>query len=73
MMWFEHTPHGLREITEEEILARAEQIKARRKMDGPVLYPWQIPGTGHAIPSIPNHFGGCSHVHCYDCYGCPRR
>ena len=72
-MWLEHTPHGLREITDEEILARAEQIKARREMNGPVLYPWQMPGTSHAIPSIHNHFnhfGGCPHAHCY---GCPRR
>ena len=70
-MWLEHTPHGLREITEEEILARAEQIKARRKMNGPVLCPWQMPRTSHAIPSIHNHYlGGCPHAHCY---GCPRR
>lgn len=70
MMWFEHSPHGLREITE-EILARAEQIKARREMNGPVLCPWQMPRTSHAIPSIHNHYlGGYPHARCY---GCPRR
>ena len=72
MMWFEHSPHGLREITEEEILARAEQIKARRdEVNGPVLCPWQMPRTSHAIPSIHNHYlGGYPHARCY---GCPRR
>ena len=66
-MWFELTPHGMREISEDEILARADQIKARREMDGPALYPWQIPGTGHYIPSPHNHtYGGC-HVCCYRC------
>lgn len=38
-MWFEMTPHGMREITDDEILARADQIKARREMGGPALYP----------------------------------
>ena len=69
-MWFEMTPHGMREIADDEILARADQSKARREMDGPALYPWQIPGTGHYIPSPHNHtYGGC-HAHCYRC---PRR
>lgn len=66
-MWFEMTPHGMREISEDEILARADQIKTRREMDGPALYPWQIPGTGHYIPSPHNHtYGGC-HACCYRC------
>lgn len=71
-MWFAHSPHGLREITDDEILARAEQIKASRTVTGPVLSPCQIPGTRHVIPSTHNHnHGGCSHAYC--CHGCPRR
>ncbi len=69
-MWFEMAPHGMREITDDEILARADQIKARREMDGPALCPWQIPGTGHYIPSPHNHTHGGCHAHCYRC---PRR
>lgn len=64
---FECTSHGIRELTDDEILLRAEQIKARRVMDGATLYPWQIPGTGHYIPSPHNHtYGGC-HACCYRC------
>ena len=37
-MWFELVPHGMREITDDEIVARAEQIKAHRALQG---------GAGH--------------------------
>ncbi len=65
-MWFEITPQ-MRELSEDEILARADQIKTRRGMDGPTLYPWQIPGTGHHIPSPHNHTCGGCHAQCHCC------
>ena len=37
-MWFELMPHGMREITDDEIVAKAEQIKAHRALQG---------GAGH--------------------------
>ena len=37
-MWFEPMPHGMREITDDEIVAKAEQIKAHRALQG---------GAGH--------------------------
>lgn len=33
-MWFEPTPHGMRAITDDEIVARAEQIKAHHASQG---------------------------------------
>lgn len=40
-MWFDLVPHGMRAITDDEIVARAEQIKAHRALQG---------GAGHAPP-----------------------
>lgn len=73
-MWFELMPHGMREITDDEIVARAEQIKAHRALQGgaghetthPTLYPWQMPSHSHTL----NPCGGCFHAHCHCC---PRR
>lgn len=49
-------------------LANAMQSQGK---DLPVLCPWQMPRTSHAIPSIHNHYlGGYPHARCY---GCPRR
>lgn len=71
-MWFEPTPHGMRKITEDEILAAAEKIKAYRAMrEGghgmkpPTLYPCQMPSHSHPL----NLCGGF-HAHCHCC---PRR
>ena len=73
-MWFEPMPHGMREITDDEIVARAEQIKAHRASQGgaghettpPTLYPWQM----HSHSLTLNPCGGCFHAHCHCC---PRR
>lgn len=73
-MWFEPTPHGMREITEDEILAVAETIRTRRAvqqegghgMDLPPPCLCQMPFHSHTI----NRYGGCSHAHCHCC---PRR
>ena len=73
-MWFEPTPHGMRAITDDEIVARAEQIKAHHASQGeaghettpPVLSPWQMPSHTHTF----NSCGGNSHAHCHCC---PRR
>lgn len=70
-MWFELMPHGMREITDDEIVAKAEQIKAHRALQGgaghettpPTLYPWQMPSHSHTV----NRCGGCYHAHCYCC------
>ena len=70
-MWFELTPHGMREITEDEILAVAKKIRTRRAIQQggghgttpPTLYPWQMPSHSHTV----NPCGGCYHAHCYCC------
>lgn len=70
-MWFELMPHGMREITDDEIVAKAEQIKAHRALQGgaghettpPTHYPWQMPSHSHTI----NRCEGCYHAHCYCC------
>lgn len=70
-MWFELVPHGMRAITDDEIVARAEQIKAHRALQGgagrettpPTLYPWQMPSYSHTVSPC----GGCYHAHCYCC------
>ena len=77
-MWFEMSPHGMREVSEDEILAVAERIRAERgrlseacrETEPPALYPWQMPSSSHThtISPIRNcRKGGCSHVHCYYC------
>ena len=56
-MWFEPMPHGMREISEDEILAAAEKIKASRSgvqegghgMGHPTLLPCQMPSHIHSI------------------------
>lgn len=80
-MWFELMPHGMREITDDEIVAKAEQIKAHRASQGgaghettpPALYPCQMPSHIHSISLHSHTFnpcGGYSHAHCHCC---PRR
>ena len=72
-MWFELVPHEMREITDDEIVARAEQIKAYRASQGgaghettpPELYPWQMPSHSHT-------FNPCGGFHAH-CHCCPRR
>lgn len=63
--------NGMRAITEDEIVARAEQIKAHRAFQGgadhgiptPTLSPWQMPSHSHTVSPC----GGCYHAHCYCC------
>lgn len=70
-MWFELVSHGMRAITDDEIVTKAEQIKAHRALQGgaghetspPTPYPWQMPSHSHTI----NRCGGCYHDHCYCC------
>ena len=77
-MWFEMSPHGMREVSEDEILAEAERIRAERgrpneacrETEPSTLYPWQIPSSSHThtLSPIRNSCqGGCCHVHCYYC------
>lgn len=71
-MWFEMSPHGMREVSEDEILAVAERIRAERgrlseacrETEPPALYPRQMPSSSHNWNC---RKGGCSHVHCYYC------
>jgi hypothetical protein len=80
-MWFELMPHGMREISEDEVLAAAEKIKAFRSgvqegghgMGHPTLLPCQMPSHIHSISSHSHTFnpcGGYLHAHCHCC---PRR
>lgn len=71
-MWFEMSPHGMREVTKDEILAAAERIRAERgrlseacrETEPSALYPWQMPSFSHNRNC---RKGGCSHAHCYCC------
>lgn len=73
MLFITWTVHGMRELTDDEILARAEQIKARREVTGPVvLRLCDLPGTQHGYSATPHTY---SHTHggCHACcYRCPR-
>ena len=66
-MWFEMTPHGMRKITDDEILDRADQIKARREAAGAVLRLCDLPRMSHSIPPTHSHMIGGCHVCCYRC------
>lgn len=69
-MWCEPMPHGMREVTDDEILTVAEKIKTYRAMqegtghgtESPPLYPCQMPSHSHINPH-----GGCPHAHCHCC------
>lgn len=72
-MWFELMPHGMREVTDDEILTVAEKIKVYRAMrerghgtEPPTLYLCQMPSHSHSL----NPCGGYAHAHCHCC---PRR
>lgn len=79
-MFLEPTPHGMREVTEDDILAAAERIRAERIKQGiasrkrelPTMFPWQLPLQSHTLNFTRNcRQGGCSHAH--HCYCCPLR
>lgn len=42
-MWFEPMPHGMREISEDDVLAAAEKIKASRSGVQEVVTEWDTP------------------------------
>ena len=72
-MWFELTPHGMRKITEDEILAVTKKIRTRRAIqqggghgaEPPSLLPCQMPSHSHT-------FNPCGGFHAH-CHCCPRR
>lgn len=68
MLFITWTAHGMRELTDDEILARAEQIKARREVTGPVvLRLCDLPRMSHTIPATHSHIHGGCHACCYRC------
>ena len=77
-MFFKLMPHGMQKISEDEVLAAAEKIKASRSggqegghgIDTPTLLPCQMPSYIHSISPHSHTFnpcGGCYHAHCYCC------
>lgn len=70
-MFLESTPHGMRQVTDDEILSAADAIRVRRESGNgvPTLRLCDLPSQTHTTTSLHNHnFGGCCHVHCITCY-----
>lgn len=73
-MWLEPMPHGVRKVTDEEILAAAEAIRARRQNKSNQQYTahthtldggYNVPNYGFKCDQFNNSY--CSHQHCCFC------
>lgn len=61
-MFLTMTPHGLRAVSAEEILAAAEEIKSRRERKKVLRLCEIIPPANDPV-----HIGVHNHAYCYRC------